>query len=407
MPSTPFGSAVDKKYVLSSDYTIIPKSQWKYLHTKNIDPTTTTGIYNTKKNSVFVVNNTIGDLIRLFNKPTNGAVMLARYAKKLSLTEEKSQNKLVTLFLDLVKKKIIIEKNATRTQDANQHLKPYPIGTQIGQYTLKKRLNSNEHLHVFLVKNKTGKLFIIKMYPENNKLTQELRTNLHATLYREITILQYLKDEQYINKIVHYNNKKYFAVLEFFKGKSIKELVQSEKKALTFDQTLHITSQIMEVMRWIHSKNYIHGDIHDKNILVDSEHKIQLIDFGLAMHKTEEEIQNFRRGGIHLFMPPERIRSDVFSFVHKNPNFCSDVYQTGIILYILFYHKFPFTAATWKQKTKKIKAGSIRFYKYSFDKTTMPQVLIDFIKKCIAKNPLLRFSSGIEMEKAWNKLKLT
>ena len=40
--------------------------------------------------------------------------------------------------------------------------------------------------------------------------------------------------------------------------------------------------QLLDVLAYMHSKNYVHRDIKTSNVLISSDFKVELADFGLA-----------------------------------------------------------------------------------------------------------------------------
>lgn len=116
-------------------------------------------------------------------------------------------------------------------------------------------------------------------------------------------------------------------------------------------------------MEYLHKNQYVHGDFHDNYILIDNNLNVKIIDFGLAMHISEDTLPNIRKGGIHVFLPPERLQNNVFKYIHKNPSFQSDIYQLGIIMYVSLYNNYPFKDISWKKKTQNILENKVSYKK--------------------------------------------
>ncbi|MDT8364520.1 MAG: serine/threonine-protein kinase [Nitrosomonas sp.] len=82
--------------------------------------------------------------------------------------------------------------------------------------------------------------------------------------------------------------------------------------------------QIGNVLEYLHSRNppIIHRDLKPENILIDDEHRVMLIDFGIAKASVAASVtRTLGRAASHGFSPPEQVmgtgtdvRSDIYSF---------------------------------------------------------------------------------------------
>jgi hypothetical protein len=72
---------------------------------------------------------------------------------------------------------------------------------------------------------------------------------------------------------------------------------------------ISIMEHLLEGLVLLHKNNWLHTDIHDKNIMIDANGKPWYIDFGLAHNKkkpNKEELDKFTEFNPNLnFMPPE------------------------------------------------------------------------------------------------------
>ena len=87
----------------------------------------------------------------------------------------------------------------------------------------------------------------------------------------------------------------------------------------------------------MHNKGYVHRDIKLENIMFEkncSFDQCKIIDFGFARKYTKDE-HLFEVMGSPLYMSPQIL--DQSSYTEK-----FDILSTGIILYFLWYGKFPY-----------------------------------------------------------------
>lgn len=57
-----------------------------------------------------------------------------------------------------------------------------------------------------------------------------------------------------------------------------------QKRRLTEEETKVIFRDLADVLNYIHTSGFAHRDLKPENILFDKNHRIKLIDFGLAAH---------------------------------------------------------------------------------------------------------------------------
>jgi serine/threonine-protein kinase len=111
--------------------------------------------------------------------------------------------------------------------------------------------------------------------------------------------------------------------------------------------SLDIAVQIADAMDYAHRHNVIHRDIKPANILVTSEGKAKIADFGIAKHVGTQMTHTGLLVGTPAFMSPEQItggqvdsRSDIFSF--------------GIVLYWMFTGSKPFAGQAITEVAYKV-----------------------------------------------------
>jgi serine/threonine protein kinase len=81
---------------------------------------------------------------------------------------------------------------------------------------------------------------------------------------------------------------------------------------------------IVDGLRYIHSQNVIHRDMKPANILIDSEYRARIADFGLS--RFEGKSQSMRPMGTMRYMAPETLEGKIAT---KKV----DVFAFGLILY--------------------------------------------------------------------------
>ncbi|XP_058492299.1 tyrosine-protein kinase JAK2 [Solea solea] len=154
---------------------------------------------------------------------------------------------------------------------------------------------------------------------------------------REIEILKSLQHEN----IVKYKGVCYSAgrrnlrlVMEYLPFGSLRDYLMKNKERVDNKKLVHYTSQICKGMEYLSSKRYIHRDLATRNILVETEQRVKIGDFGLTkvLPQDKEYYMVKEPGESPIFWyAPESLTESKFSVA-------SDVWSFGVVLYELFTH---------------------------------------------------------------------
>ncbi|XP_014897348.1 tyrosine-protein kinase JAK2 [Poecilia latipinna] len=156
---------------------------------------------------------------------------------------------------------------------------------------------------------------------------------------REIEILKSLQHEN----IVKYKGVCYSAgrrnlrlIMEYLPFGSLRDYLIKNMERIDHKKLVHYASQICKGMEYLSSKRYIHRDLATRNILVESELRVKIGDFGLTkvLPQDKEYYMVQEPGESPIFWySPESLTESKFSVA-------SDVWSFGVVLYELFTHSY-------------------------------------------------------------------
>lgn len=206
----------------------------------------------------------------------------------------------------------------------------------------------------------------------------------------EKTIMQTI-DYPFIVQLMNtYKTRDYiFFLMEFIEGTGLRDYIeQKTRDNLRNNNEIKFYGGILFlILNYLQRIRIIHRDIKPDNIIINKNGYIKLIDFKIAKDLAGKDSTHTVIGTPH-YMAPEII-------LGKKYNFAVDYWSVGIILYELFYGKFPFgTDAT---------DGTAVFTNITEKKLAYPsdlknKVFNDLIKKLLFKNPQKRISSFVQIQ---------
>ena len=181
---------------------------------------------------------------------------------------------------------------------------------------------------------------------------------------------------------------KYFIVMEYVDGKTLKSLVK-KRGALTLPEVMDIMKQLTSAIACAHDSYIIHRDIKPQNVMILEDGRVKITDFGIAMALNSHELTqtNSVMGSVH-YLPPEQANG-------TGSTIKSDIYSLGILMYELLTGKLPFkgeNAVEIAIKQMKEPIPSVRNLN-----PEIPQSVENIILKACAKNPKNRYENIGEM----------
>lgn len=129
----------------------------------------------------------------------------------------------------------------------------------------------------------------------------------------------------------------HYIVMEYVEGVTLKTYIE-KKGQLTYKEAVSIAIQVGRGMEAAHAKHIIHRDIKPQNILISTEGKAKVTDFGIARAVSNNTISADVMGSVH-YASPEQARN---GFVDNR----SDIYSLGIVMYEMVTGRVPFDGET-------------------------------------------------------------
>jgi len=187
-----------------------------------------------------------------------------------------------------------------------------------------------------------------------------------------------------------HDNRPYMAN-ELIKGKTLKDELDIRGK-FTFTEACDFMYQLCEAVAFAHAHLVVHRDIKPNNIYLTPDGTIKLGDFGIAHFENSRRVTKSEVivGSVH-YMAPEVSQG-------KTPTFQSDIYSMGITFFELITGRVPYDGANPI-------AVAMMHIKEKFPSPrkvlpTVPKPIDKIIMTACRKNPMDRYRSVTEMQKA-------
>ena len=128
-----------------------------------------------------------------------------------------------------------------------------------------------------------------------------------------------------------------YIVMELIEGITLKNYIL-KKGCLDSKEAIGIAIQVAQGIAAAHEQGIVHRDIKPQNIMISTEGKVKVMDFGIARAASSNTVSSDVMGSVH-YSSPEQARN---GFVDGR----SDIYSLGIVMYEMVTGRVPFDGDT-------------------------------------------------------------
>src|ERR1700755_3493567 len=130
-----------------------------------------------------------------------------------------------------------------------------------------------------------------------------------------------------------------YIVFEYVEGETLKQRI-NRIGALDPQEALAYAIEIGRGLTVAHGRNMVHRDIKPQNVLIDSEGRAKLTDFGISRQLEQDGMTATGRVlGTTDYVAPEQAMG-------RGADQRSDIYSLGVVLYEMLTGEVPFSADT-------------------------------------------------------------
>ena len=172
-----------------------------------------------------------------------------------------------------------------------------------------------------------------------------------------------------------------FLTMEFIEGQSLGERLRAGER-FTLQQVGDIMLQCAEGLRAAHEAGVVHRDLKPDNIMLRSDGKVSLMDFGLARLKDELAASSF--SGTPRYLSPEQVHA-------LTQDQRSDIYSLGLVFYELISGEHPFPDPSSQGIRRRAETEAPRL---ATRDPRVPQKLSNIVTRCMAIHAEDRCTAG-------------
>ncbi len=263
-----------------------------------------------------------------------------------------------------------------------------------GKYRLLERLGAGGMGAVYLCEHvMMGRRVALKVLP----IAQAEDPASLARFYREAKAVARLDHQNIVRAHdIDHEDKLHFLVLEFIDGVNLHDFVK-KNGALAPARAAHYIHQAALGLQHAYQAGLVHRDIKPGNLLLDRQGVVKLLDMGLARFFDDDGSafakkyeENYSIGTAD-YMAPEQTQD-------YRVDIRADIYCLGGTLYYLLVGKSPFQDGSlhqkmiWHQVRQPKAICALR--------PDVPDVLVQILKKMMAKEPERRYQTPAEVAEA-------
>ncbi len=181
-----------------------------------------------------------------------------------------------------------------------------------------------------------------------------------------------------------------YIAMEYVEGVSLKKHGRGQTQLPAY-RVVNIIASVCDAIDFSHKMGIVHRDIKPANIMVASDASVKLLDFGIAVSTSAEDVSGRQALGTPNYMSPEQV-------VGKDLGPRSDIYSLGAVMFEMLTGQQLFKAEEVKELFRAVikdMAPPLRSIR-----PDLPKELELVVARCLSKNPRQRYASGAEMAAA-------
>lgn len=150
-------------------------------------------------------------------------------------------------------------------------------GDKIKSYTITKILGEGRYGIAYLAEDSTSTSYVIKQFKK-----QMIKASRDEIFYEQ-EILKSLNSPKFPKFVgTFFNEQAEGFVMEYISGRVFEDYLFRDNRKFTRLEIYNIADKLLEIINLLQAEGIVHRDIRLPNVIVNPNHELILIDFGLA-----------------------------------------------------------------------------------------------------------------------------
>lgn len=183
-----------------------------------------------------------------------------------------------------------------------------------------------------------------------------------------------------------------YIVMEFVDGQTLKAPLDRHER-MAIGDIVRVMDDLLRGLAYSHENGVIHRDIKPANIMITSDNRVKIADFGVARIESSSMTQAGTMIGTPSYMSPEQ-------FMGQAIDARTDLYASGVLLYQLLTGEKPFEGSVTSIMHKVLNTEPPAPSALS---VTATPALDAVVRRAMAKRPEDRFATAQDFATALNE----
>ncbi|MCH9025285.1 MAG: serine/threonine protein kinase, partial [candidate division Zixibacteria bacterium] len=178
-----------------------------------------------------------------------------------------------------------------------------------------------------------------------------------------------------------------YIAMEYLEGQTLEQMIKRKVK-FNYRIIAQIIVQICAAMDYAHKQGIVHRDIKPANIMIRSDYRVKVMDFGIARVESSSMTKTGIAMGTPNYISPEQLKGQTVD--NK-----ADIFSLGVVMYEMLLGKRPFKGENITSliysiiHTEPEKPSSIN--------PQIPLLFDHIVLRALKKDPKDRYQNALEI----------